>query len=281
MAFNAIAALSVPVVDAQSYIKALEPFANNGERQGAIDAFNTGLLPPYNEPSCRGTVSSFNVGAALETTAEQSALGSVPFVGGLLDNLLGGIQGHHAAAVKLEQATLCQAVPLATAFLQSIDQLVFSGQLDAQTAAAALNQGFQNWRPRVRNILKDTGGKCNAACAYEKYFLAAIAGRKLQYFGVGRGTVGALTQSAEAPSTAAAGQLPGALYAPAPVWASAPSAEGVALSGVAAGSRIAAAAPSVGAVLIPSSQSGAGRWVLIGGGILAGVVVLSILRGGK
>ena len=280
MAFDAIAALSVPVVDAQSYVKTLEPFANNGERQGTIDAFNTGLLPPYNEPSCRGTVSSFNVGAALETTAEQSALGSVPFVGGLLDNLLGGIQGHHAAAVKLEQATLCQAVPLATAFLQSIDQLVFSGQLDAQTAAAALNQGFQNWRPRVKNILKDTGGKCNAACAYEKYYLAAIAGRKLQYFGVGRGTVGALTQGAEAPSTAAAGQLPGALYAPAPVWASAPSLSGVALSGVAE-RRIAAAAPIVGAALIPSSQSGGGRWLLIGGGILAGVVLLSILRGGK
>ena len=230
-------------LDAASFVATLPPGLSSSEKAQCVDCFNTGNLPPYNEPSCRGTVSSFDVGTALKNTAISSAVGSVPFVGNFLNAIVGGVLGHHGQAVKQEQATLCQAVPIATAFLQGIDQLVQSGQLDPATAGAALDQGFQNWRPLVQNIIKDTGGKCNAACAYERYFQCAIAGRKAQY-AAAQGFV-SVGSPALTPAQAVAGVSP--------VLAS--------------------------AGFTQSSQSTLATFVLVGGGVLVGVVVLSILRG--
>lgn len=142
----------------------------NDIRGAAITGFFT-----YNTPSCQGAgVGGGSVGLGLAG----AAAGSIPGVGGLLKTLLGGFTAHHAAAVKTEQKTLCQAVPDANNFLRGIDAAVAQGQMDTATAAQALEQGFASWLGEVGAILKDTGGKCNAACVYEKCFRAAIEVRK-------------------------------------------------------------------------------------------------------
>jgi len=87
-----------------------------------------------------------------------------PWLSKSLSKVFAIFGAHHAAAVKLEQATLCQAVPDANNFLRQIDSLVSTGQMDVATAAQALEQGYSNWRDEVKAILQDTGGKCNYAC---------------------------------------------------------------------------------------------------------------------
>jgi hypothetical protein len=258
-------------VDAATFVATLGHFANNGEKQDCIDTFNTGIIKPYQEPSCTGTV-PLNVGASLKQAGISAAVSAVPFVGQFLQVLTGGIFAHHAGAVKREQAVLCQAVPIAVAFLEGIDQLVASGQLDAKTAAAAMDQGYQNWHPQIVSILQDTGGKCNAACFYEKNFQAAIAGRKRRYAMMGQGIVSAPIYSASAhPVSSYDPETP---YAPAPAPVSGPG-YAPAPAAIAPPSLLAQAG------LTPSSQSSLAKYVLIGGGALAGVVVLTILRGGK
>ena len=168
---------SAPVGSAESITNALLGKSTTG-RAAILGAATTGFFS-YDEPSCgRGVgAGSPNIGAALGG----AALGSVPVVGGALKTLFSVFTGHHAQAVKTEQATLCQAVPDANNFLRSIDALVASGQLDPASAVSAMQQGLQQWRVEVGAILKDTGGKCNAACVYEKCFQAAIEKRKLDY----------------------------------------------------------------------------------------------------
>jgi hypothetical protein len=124
---------------------------------------------------------SSGVGTQLEGVAIKAGLSAVPVVGGLLSGLSGVFTGGHAKAVAREQSTLCEAVPGANAFLRQIDGFVQTGQLDYATAAGALDQGLQNWLAGVKSILKDAGGKCNAACFYEMGFRAAIDARKQNY----------------------------------------------------------------------------------------------------
>jgi hypothetical protein len=218
------------------------------------EAANGGSLV-YAEPSCgRGVGSSPNLGVALGG----AALGSVPVIGGALKTVFSIFTGHHAAAVKNEQATLCQAVPDADNFLRAIDQMVISGQLSPTDAAAALDQGFQQWRANeISAIVKDSGGKCNAACVYELAFRAGIEKRKLDYAmiaaqsargasGVIGGVVNLLTGTAQAVSSAISGG-PGPL-------------------GGAAGGPIAAG-------LVPASDSTFG--FLLIGGLLVSILILS------
>lgn len=279
-------------MDPRAIVAALEPFPNNGARTAALNAAITGVIPPYTEPSCRGTT-GFNAGAAIESVAVKSALTAVPVVGSLLGSLSGLLTGHHQAAVRNEQLTLCQAVPAATSFLQGIDQLVETGQLSPTAAAAALDQGFQNWRGMVSGILKDTGGKCNAACCYEKYFQAAIAKRKNDYQGYGQGTVAASYSAGGAVPV----QAPPPSYPSTPPQVSAPlltapyaTPPGVSISALTAassallqGSSAATLPQSVlaQAGFTPSSQSTLATALIVGGVVLAGVVLFSFLKGGK
>jgi hypothetical protein len=207
----------------------------------------------YAEPSCGRGVggSSPNIGAALGG----AALGSVPVVGGALKTLFGLFSGHHAAAVKNEQATLCQAVPDADNFLRAVDQMVISGQLSPADAPGVLEQGYQQWRAtEIAAIVKDTGGKCNAACVYELAFRAGIEKRKLDYAymaaqstrgasGVIGGVVNVLTGAAQTVASAVSG-----------------------------GSS--SAVGSVQNGIVPEGQSSAFGFLLIGG-LLVSILILS------
>jgi len=168
-----------PAGNADTIANALGPYPNNSAKEFIRTAASTGFFV-YNEPSCGGVGGSRSA-PSIGTALGSAALGSVPVVGGTLQKLFGLFTGHHTAAVKTEQATLCQAVPDATNFLRAVYQMIAPGQLDVSSAPDVLEQGFQNWLGEVGAIIKDSGKKCNAACIYKKAFRAAIEKRKIDY----------------------------------------------------------------------------------------------------
>lgn len=258
---------SLPAGNAETITNALLGRSTTG-RAAILGAATTGFFS-YDEPSCGRGVGG---GASIGATLGGAALGSVPVVGGALKGLFGAFTAHHAQAVRTEQATLCQAVPDANNFLRSIDALVASGQLDASSAVAAMQQGLQQWRVEVRAILKDTGGKCNAACVYEKCFQAAIEKRKLDYaaaaIGSARGASGVIGGAVNllngaSISSPSAGVTP--LFSGAPV--NAPAYVGATPSGVVAAGVTATDFQVSGALLV--------------GALVVAVIGSAILFGGK
>ncbi len=177
----------VPTGNADTITNALGPWNRGPGRNAAARALVykaalTGFLADYTEPSCRGLVGSgSSLGGDLLKTGIAAGLSAIPFVGGALSKFVGFFGAHHQAAVKLEQSTLCQAVPDANNFLRQIDSWVSTGQMDVATAVKALEEGYSNWRVEVKAVLQDTGGKCNYACQNENMFRAAIEKRKQDY----------------------------------------------------------------------------------------------------
>lgn len=183
-----------PTGNADTITNALAPFANSGVRDAVYKAASTGIIPPYNEPSCAGA----GIAAGDYTTAIASAgLKAVPVIGGLLSGVLGAFGAHHAAAVKLEQATLCSEVPGIQNLLAMVDQAVSQGA-DLDQATQALESGYQTFISRTQKIFKS----CNAACDYQKYVRAAIEFRKQNYALIvannqrgGQGVIGGVVSS--------------------------------------------------------------------------------------
>jgi len=207
----------LPTGNADTITNALGPWDGvvaAGHSQGAHDlvykAASTGFFT-YDEPSCSGAGISGgpSIGAQIGASAAGTALDAIPVVGSTLSKIFSALNpvAHHAAAVRTEQATLCEAVPNANNFLRGIDSAVAMRQIDVATAAQALEQGYMQWLLEVKPILQNTGGKCNAACVYAKAFRAAIEKRKQDYAiiaaqnaagaqGVVGGVVNALTGAA-------------------------------------------------------------------------------------
>jgi hypothetical protein len=162
-----------PSGNADTITNSLAPFANASVRAAVFQAASTGIIPPYNEPSCAGAgISPGDYGTAIAA----GGLKAIPVVGGLLSAALGAFGAHHAAAVKLEQATLCSEVPGIQNLLAMVDQAVRQGA-DLGQATAALESGYQTFVSRTQKIFKS----CNAACDYQKYVRAAIEYRKQNY----------------------------------------------------------------------------------------------------
>lgn len=175
--------VAMPVGNTDTIVNALGPFFNKPEHDLIYGAASTGFFS-YNEPSCGGAGINPGVGGQLATVGINQALNAIPIAGPLLSKIFGAVNpiAHHAAAVKTEQATLCQAVPDANNFLRGIDAAVAQGQIDTNQAAQVLEQGYTNWLVEVKGIIKFGAGKnCNAACVYAKAFRAAIEMRKLNY----------------------------------------------------------------------------------------------------
>jgi hypothetical protein len=168
-------------------------YLTKGERAIAIDCATNGFVPAYNEPRCGGTVagSTQNINGALAAAGAKAGavelsktlLKGVPVVGSILESVASLIAlpfAHHKQAVATEQNTLCQLVPPINTFLHQIDDLLLTGQVDGQTAIAAMDQFAANWKAAAKAIYQESKGKCNAACAYYKYMLAAMGMRKLK-----------------------------------------------------------------------------------------------------
>ncbi len=158
-------------------------------------AAESGFISDYR---CPNGVSPTGVGTQLGVATAQAglsagldavkigttALNAIPIVGNILSSAISLITvpfAHHKAAVAREQATLCTAVPEVNAFLRQLDQYVLTGQWDHVTAVQEMENGFKAWVLEVKGILQDSGGKCNAACFYERQFRAAIEKRKIDY----------------------------------------------------------------------------------------------------
>jgi hypothetical protein len=182
------ATVQAPIGDAETIVNALGPFRDKGVEGLVRGAAQTGFFSYNDHCGAIGGGSSnlqlaqfgINSGVQIGLTAAKA----IPIVGDIISSVASLATlpfAHHAQAVKNEQATLCAAVPAANQMLRGIDQLVSSGQIDTATASAAMDQGYSNWRDSIKGILKDTGGKCNAACVYEKVFQAAIMKRKQDY----------------------------------------------------------------------------------------------------
>jgi hypothetical protein len=161
-----------PTGNADTIVNSLEPFPNQSSRDACRTSAQTGFVPLPGSCAGGGT----GVTSALLRTGESA----VPVVGNILSALTGIFTAHHAQAVKTEQQVLCAAEPDANNFLRGIDSAVAQGQITTDQAAAALDQGYQNYLQEVSGIIK-TGSKCNAACVYSKCFQAAILKRKQDY----------------------------------------------------------------------------------------------------
>jgi hypothetical protein len=161
-----------PVGNADTIVNSLEPFPNQSSRDACRTSAQTGFVPLPG--SCAGG------GTGVVSAVVKVGASAVPVVGGIVSALTGIFTAHHAQAVKTEQQVLCAAEPDANNFLRGIDSAVAQGQITMDQAAAALDQGYQNYLQEVSGIIK-TGSKCNAACVYSKCFQAAILKRKQDY----------------------------------------------------------------------------------------------------
>jgi hypothetical protein len=207
-----------PTGNADTITNALAPFANASVRNAVYQAASTGIIPPYNEPSCVGA----NIPSGDYTQAiAQTGLKAIPVVGSFLSAALGIFGAHHAAAVKLEQATLCSEVPGIQKLLAVVDQAVAQGA-DLDQATQALENGYQTFVSRVQKIYK----VCNAACDYQKYVRAAIEFRKQNYALIAaqnqkgsQGVIGGVVNAVSGAISSLLPTTPGA--APTPAYAAA------------------------------------------------------------
>jgi len=157
-------------------VRSLEPFHKPGDKLGVLKAAQTGFID-WPASACSGVIGGPGIGTGLIG----AGLGAIPVVGGFLKKAFGAFGAHHAAAVKNERATACEAVPAANTFLRQIDAALTSGEIDVATAAQALEQGYQEWLPSIQGIIQEHGNTCNAGCIYRKSFRAAIEMRKQNY----------------------------------------------------------------------------------------------------
>lgn len=88
---------------------------------------------------------------------------------------------HHAAAVALEQKTICAAVPAAENYLQVIEQAVQSGQIDPAHGIASLQSLLNDFTSQMSSIMKNSSSQCNAACVWVKELTAIVAYQSSAY----------------------------------------------------------------------------------------------------
>jgi hypothetical protein len=259
------ASVSRPTGNADTITNALGPYPNQNARDVIYGAASTGFFS-YDSPGCRGAGVG---GPGIGTSLLGAGLGSVPVVGGVLKTIFGVFGAHHAAAVRNEQATLCQAVPDANNFLRGIDTAVAQGKIDTATAIQVLEQGYQNWRGEVGAVLQDTGGKCNAACIQEKGFRAAIEYRKQNY---------ALMDAQNA--SGAQGLLNGVVDAARGVVSTVRGALSPSSVG-ASGSPSASMSVLAQAGMTPARQTTLAMSLMVGGLLITGLLWFQFIRGAK
>jgi hypothetical protein len=123
----------------------------------------------------------------LTTSGIITSAALAPFTMGIsaLIGLFPFIFGHHAAAVKKEDSTLCAATPAANNYLQVIDQAVQGGHATPQQAIDALNSLLSDFASAVSSIRHGTdpmsSGECNAACVIYTELHAVVLVRQSEY----------------------------------------------------------------------------------------------------
>jgi len=99
----------------------------------------------------------------------------------LLVGLFGSIFAHHAQAVKIEQQTVCAAVPAASDSLKAIDQAVQAGTITPAQGIQALQSLLSAFSSQVAQIIKLDDSHCNAACVWVKQLQAIVLKKSSDY----------------------------------------------------------------------------------------------------
>jgi hypothetical protein len=128
-----------------------------------------------------GSFASLGVaGAQIGASIAKASISALPLVGAAIGIFEAAYQlgfGHHAAAVKAEQNTLCNAVPLANQYMDQLDAAYRKGQLSGAQLNAALEALFAKFVQLVQGIIKpqpfaiqtaEQQHICNAACVYAR-----------------------------------------------------------------------------------------------------------------
>ncbi len=102
-------------------------------------------------------------------------------VGAIFSAIFGGIFGRHARKVAEEQQTLCDTLTQVSAAFKQVDAMVVAGTLKPDQALTMLEQVKVGFNQAVIPILKEGGGKCNAACVYKQKIQEEIEKRKKDY----------------------------------------------------------------------------------------------------
>jgi hypothetical protein len=139
-----------------------------------------------------GGVASLGVsGAQLGLQIAGTAVKSLPLVGAAISIFESAYTiafGHHQQAVKVEQNTLCNAIPLANQYMDQLDVAFRQGQLGGQQMSAALDAMYQKFLQLVAGIIKPTPFSiqtaeqehvCNAACVYARALRGIIDAKEM------------------------------------------------------------------------------------------------------
>lgn len=120
-----------------------------------------------------GGAAAAGIAASAATAATVIGLVALPFT------IWAAFEAHHAAAVAKEQATLCQIISSVNPSFDQLDAAVQSGEIDAHTYIAAIDQ----MRTQAKNTIRNSGvyQNCNAACYIEGYLNCVCDIRKLLY----------------------------------------------------------------------------------------------------
>jgi hypothetical protein len=148
-------------------------------------ATGSGCGAPVKSSTAAVTATTTVVGAALLKFGGATGP-AAPFVlaAGAALEVLGDIFGifgaGHAAAVRKEQATLCDYVPAANSALQAVTAGLNGGQLTSASASSALDNLVSAFKSAVSGILKMSGSsQCNEACQYIRALCGIVAQMKL------------------------------------------------------------------------------------------------------
>src|SRR5260221_12845125 len=131
-----------PTGNADTITNGLAPFPNSGVRDAVYRAASTGIIPPYNEPSCVGAgIENSDYVGSIGAVAAKNLFPSIPIIGGVLSGIVGAFGAHHKAAGEVQQATLCAEVPGVQNFLNMLDQAVAQGE-DLDQTRQELEAGY-------------------------------------------------------------------------------------------------------------------------------------------
>lgn len=160
-----------------------------------VQAATIGNFVSFNPSGCSGIAPSgakiVNTAGGLALTGLSTGLAvagvasaiaaPVTFGASLLVGLFGSIFAHHAQAVRVEQQTVCAAVPAAADSLTAIDQAVKSGTITPSQAITALQSLQSSFEAQVAGIIKMSNSACNAACIWVKQLEAIVLKKSADY----------------------------------------------------------------------------------------------------
>ncbi len=113
--------------------------------------------------------SANNTVQAEAESAGDSALGSIPVIGGIIASIFGDIFAEHTQAVQAEQTNICNVTQAANAAIYSIDAAVAAGQITAAQGIAAMQQTVA----QLIAQLQQTAKTATDASVYFQGFLRA------------------------------------------------------------------------------------------------------------